>query len=178
MTPIEQRDPQRQFRGHLAAPVTVWTAYSDAHERSALTVSSILLAEGDPPSVLGLVGPLTDFWEAVRESKRFVVHILSEDQGRIGDQCAGLYPGLDSAFEGLSVRRSEWGPVLDAVGRRAFCHLHSFLDIGYSILARGEVGRIEHPTSGEDPLVRYRSEYFGIRPRQARRGSAGSVSES
>lgn len=54
-TPLEERDPTRRFRGRLAAPVTVWTSGA-VSGRGGLTVSSLLVAEGDPGIILGLVG--------------------------------------------------------------------------------------------------------------------------
>ena len=45
--PEGERDPVRRMRGRLAAPVTIITAGDDVG-RSGLTVSSLMLAEGDP----------------------------------------------------------------------------------------------------------------------------------
>jgi flavin reductase (DIM6/NTAB) family NADH-FMN oxidoreductase RutF len=60
-------------------PVTIWTANGNEGRPEGITVSSILIGEGDPPSVLGLIAPDPSFWDAVRASKRFVVHVLERD---------------------------------------------------------------------------------------------------
>ena len=65
------RDPVRQFRGRLVAPVTVVTAGQEGSE-TALTVSSLMVAEGEPSSVIALIGTNTDLWEAIESSRRFV----------------------------------------------------------------------------------------------------------
>ena len=51
--PTGQRSPVRRLRGRLAAPVTLWTAPGPA----GLTVSSTLVAEGEPDRLLGLIDP-------------------------------------------------------------------------------------------------------------------------
>jgi len=89
--PPRERDLSRRLRGRLAAPVTVWTSTSSEGRPVGITVSSVLVGEGEPPVVLGLIGTLTDFWDAVQDSRHFVVHVLAEDQRRMADEFAGRY---------------------------------------------------------------------------------------
>ena len=49
--PAGRRDPTRRLRGRLVAPVTIWTA-GRPPGGAGLTVSSILVAEGQPARVL------------------------------------------------------------------------------------------------------------------------------
>src|SRR5579884_2047030 len=100
-TPADGGDRIRRLRGRLAAPVTVWTAQRADGEAAGITVSSVMLVEGDPPAVVGVVGPLSEFREAVVASGRFVVHVLSSAQVRLADQCALRYPG--DPFEGFTL---------------------------------------------------------------------------
>src|ERR671922_3117560 len=74
-TPPERRSQARRLRGRLLAPVTVWTAGSPS-AGAALTVSSVLVAEGEPARILGLIDPTSALWEATREAGAFVVHVL------------------------------------------------------------------------------------------------------
>ena len=67
--PAGQRSPVRRLRGRLAAPVTLWTAPGPA----GLTVSSTLVAEGEPDRLLGLIDAESDLWAAVEEAGRFAV---------------------------------------------------------------------------------------------------------
>jgi 3-hydroxy-9,10-secoandrosta-1,3,5(10)-triene-9,17-dione monooxygenase reductase component len=53
--PPERRDPTRRLRGRLVAPVTVWTA-GRPPGGAGLTVSSVLVAEGDPARLAWLHG--------------------------------------------------------------------------------------------------------------------------
>ena len=157
-------DQVRRLRGLLAAPVTVWTSYGEDGAAVGITVSSILVAEGEPPALLGLVGPLSDFWEAARWSKRFVVHVLGSGAVGLADRFAQRYPG--DPFDGLAVSSSEWGPVLDDVGTRVTCSVSGFLEIGYQILVRGQPVDMAMPEDSPPALVHYRGRYMTVAARQ------------
>lgn len=159
--PPEYRDPTRRFRGRLPAPVTVWTT-THTGGAAGLTVSSLVVAEGEPAFVLGLVGPLTDFWDALQESERFVVHVLGRDQRRLADQFAGRYPA--SPFEGLTVEPTAWGPALESAPTRAFCRLDSFTEVGYSVLVQGAIEELRVDETAAAPLIHYRGQYLAARP--------------
>jgi 3-hydroxy-9,10-secoandrosta-1,3,5(10)-triene-9,17-dione monooxygenase reductase component len=163
--PVDQRDPARRFRGRLPAAVTVWTASFADGRATGITVSSLLVAEGEPPAVLGLIGTLTNFWDAVRESKRFVVHVLSEDQRRVADEFAGRYTQVNFTEGWSAADESEWGPTLRAVTTRAYCGLGGFMESGYFLLVRGDVDHFDIDDPAPAPLVHYRGGYSGIRAR-------------
>jgi flavin reductase (DIM6/NTAB) family NADH-FMN oxidoreductase RutF len=156
--PAEERDPIRRLRGRLPMPVTIWTAHGEEGLVAGITMSSVLVGEGDPPSVLGLIAPDSLFWDAVQTSKRFVVHVLNRDQARIADQFALRYPG--DPFEGLSTARSEYGPVLSDIGTRSGCTLTGYLDGGYSLLIRGSIEVVDLDPDPLQPLIHYRGRYF------------------
>lgn len=162
--PVDQRDPARRLRGRLAAPVTVWTCYAEDRPQG-ITVSSILAAEGEPATVVGLLGPLSEFWEALQVSGRFVVHLLGAEHARVADQFALRYPG--DPFEGLSTTASPHGPVLDGVTSRAACTLSDHSELGYSVMVRGSIDDVTLGP-GDDPLVHYRGRYFTLATRSPR----------
>jgi 3-hydroxy-9,10-secoandrosta-1,3,5(10)-triene-9,17-dione monooxygenase reductase component len=68
------------------APVTVWTA-GHAPGGAGLTVSSVLVAEGQPARLLGPIDPASASWEAMREAGAFVVHVLA-----VGDRALAERP--------------------------------------------------------------------------------------
>ena len=166
--PPELKDRVRQLRGRLAAPVTVWTAAFSDGRPVGITVSSVLVGEGEPPVILGLIGTLTEFWEAVIESRRFVVHVLNEDQRRAADEFAGRYTQVTFTAGWSSADQSEWGPILSDIGTRAYCRLGGFMESGYFLLVRGDIERIELEDPAPPPLVHYRGGYSGLRPRRGR----------
>jgi 3-hydroxy-9,10-secoandrosta-1,3,5(10)-triene-9,17-dione monooxygenase reductase component len=161
---VDQRDHVRRLRGRLPGPVTVWTAYGEAELSTGLTVSSVLIGEGEPPSVVGLIAPDSPLWDALRISKRFVVHVLDRAQARIADQFALKYPG--DPFEGLSVAGSDYGPVLREATTRAKATLMGYIDGGYSLLIRGSIDEVELDSNPTAPLVHYRGRYFTTGPRK------------
>jgi 3-hydroxy-9,10-secoandrosta-1,3,5(10)-triene-9,17-dione monooxygenase reductase component len=155
--PPELRDPTRRLRGQLVEPVTVWTAYGPDERPAGVTVSSVLVAEGEPSGIIGLIGPVSDFWDAVVHSQRFVVHVLDADQARISDQLASRYPG--DPFEGIVVSHSAHGPVLEEVGVRAACGLSGYTEAGYYHLVQGVIEDIAIGPDDAAPLVHYRGRY-------------------
>jgi len=161
--PPEDRDQARRFRGSMAAPVTVWTS-SGGDGPAGLTVSSTIVVEGSRPSLLGLIGSLTDLWEAISTSRRFVVHVLSAPQARLADQFAGRYPV--TPFESVDVAASDWGPVLVDVPNRAFCELESSPLAGYFLLVSGLIAGTQL-IEIDAPLVNYRGQYVTTAPRRS-----------
>src|SRR5258706_11309084 len=93
-TPEGDRSPLRRLRGRLAAPVSLWTAPGPA----GLTVSSMLVADGEPGRVLGLVDDESQLWAAIEESGRFAVAPLRDRDRQLADRFAGLLPAPGGPF--------------------------------------------------------------------------------
>jgi flavin reductase (DIM6/NTAB) family NADH-FMN oxidoreductase RutF len=159
-TPADLREPARRLRGRLAAPVTVWTAGA-GDAAAALTVSSLLVAEGEPARVLGLLGDLTDVWEALRDTGTFTVHVLERGHRALADRFAGRVPIVGGLFAGLDVAGSPYGPVLRDVGTRAACRFEDATPVGYGLLVRGRVEQVD-VGDAERPLVYFRGRYRGL----------------
>jgi 3-hydroxy-9,10-secoandrosta-1,3,5(10)-triene-9,17-dione monooxygenase reductase component len=162
-TPLEERDPVRRLRARLMAPVTVWTAYNNAERPAGITISSVLVAEGDSPEVLGLVDPLSALWSAIEETSRFIVHVLAADQVRVAEKFALRIPG--NPFEGEELIATEWGPALRAVTTRVACSLVSSTEAGYALLVRARLAEFVLDESNARPLAYYRGDYFTAGPR-------------
>ena len=162
-TPLEARKPIRRFRGRLAAGVTIWTAGA-GDDRMGLTMSSVLVAEGEPPSILGLMSDTTDLYERIRTSGRFVVHVLDADLGVAADVFAGLRPSPGGKFADVSFEESEWGPVIEQIPTRAYCRFAEETEVGYHRLMRGEVDKLELDDL-QHPLVYFRGRYRSLEQR-------------
>ncbi len=114
-TPPADRDQVRQFRGRIAAGVTIWTASSDGRP-AGLTVSSMLVAAGSPGRVLGLIDPDSDLYLAMRESGLVAVSVLGSAHRYLADAFAGLVPAPGGVFRLATWHPTAFGPVLsDAV---------------------------------------------------------------
>ncbi|MGI8775693.1 MAG: flavin reductase family protein [Actinomycetota bacterium] len=160
--PPEARSPARRLRGRLPAPVTLWTAQG-VEGPTGLTVSSVLVAEGEPAVILGLISSTADLYEAILESRRFLVHVLEHSDKELSERFAGLRPAPGGLFEGVTVEDSPFGPVLTDLQTRAYCSLVDARETGYHQLVTGHIEDLrvdEVPT----PLVHLRGKYRDLDP--------------
>jgi 3-hydroxy-9,10-secoandrosta-1,3,5(10)-triene-9,17-dione monooxygenase reductase component len=160
-TPPERRSVVRRLRGRLLAPVTVWTA-GGLEDGAGLTVSAVLVAEGEPARVLGLIDPASAFWEATRQAGAFMVHVLAEGDRSLAERFAEVRPPIRGMFDGLEVAASPWGPVLGRNRPRAGCRLSGSTTVGYAELVEGVLEEIElHDL--DDPLAWLHGGYRSVR---------------
>jgi len=160
-TPLEERRLDRRFRGRLVAPVTVWTAGS-GDRRAGLTVSSLLVAEGDPAEVVGLLDPLSELFDMLVERGSFVVHVLDTADQRLAGMFAGAYP-VDP-FEEVDTVDGEFGPVISGTRHRLGCRLDGSEELGFQMLVRGSIEALEIVAEAGQPLIRYRGRYRKLSP--------------
>lgn len=152
------RDVIRQFRGPLAAGVTLWASGRAGSRRAGLTVSSLLVANGDPPRVLALLDPLADLVEVLGDTRRTAVTLLRHGDRRVAEVFARTVPAPGGLFRQAEFADQPWGPVLVGATSWVGLRLQQFEEVGWSVLA---TCTIEHVTVGEmgDPLVHYRGGY-------------------
>jgi flavin reductase (DIM6/NTAB) family NADH-FMN oxidoreductase RutF len=153
-------DQVRRFRGRLSAPVTIVTA-GDGESRTGLTVSSLMVVEGEPGRVVAVVGPGTDVWDAIAGTGKFVIHVCDDRHRALAEVFAGLRPSPGGVFAGLEVSQSEWGPVIDEMGTRAYCSYETRAEMGYSGLVTARVDRVE-PADLTRPLAYFRGRYHTL----------------
>ena len=158
--PEDDREPIRRLRGRLAAPVTIVTA-GDGDDRAGLTISSLVIAEGDPGWVTFLLGPTADLYDVLERSERFIVHILESRHRALSDVFAARRPSPGGLFADLDLDDSAWGPVIRSVPNRAFCSVASLTETGYSVLVAATIDEVlvEDLT---DPLVYFRGHYRSL----------------
>jgi len=160
-TPWEERRLDRRFRGRLVASVTVWTAGS-GDRRAGLTVSSLLVAEGNPAEVVGLLDPLSELFDVLVEQGGFVVHVLDAADQRLAGMFAGAYP-VDP-FEEVDTVDGEFGPVISGTRHTLGCRLGGSEELGFQMLVRGRIEALEIVEEAGQPLVRYRGRYRKLAP--------------
>lgn len=110
-TPEPERDPVRRFRGRIGGGVSLWTAGAEA-DRAGLTVSSFMVATGEPGMVLGLIDPDSALADAIAASGRVVVQLLTAHQRQISEVFAGQLPAPGGAFAAFDWEQTAWGPRL------------------------------------------------------------------
>jgi len=160
LEPESDRDPVRRFRGRLGGAVTLWTAgVGDApQDRAGLTVSSIMVAGGEPARVLALLDPDSDLTERLLDTGRAVVHLLAWEHHDLADVFAGVAPAPGGRFRTAEFEPTAWGPRLVSAPSWAGVSLESATEVGWSTLATCVVDDV---TIGEDlePLVHRRGRY-------------------
>lgn len=152
-----ERDQTRRFRGRLTAPVTIVTAGNE-DEQAGLTVSSLIVVEGEQPQIVLVVGPTSDLWDLIGETGKLIVHICRENDNGRSDVFAGLRPSPGGVFAGSPTEMTDWGPVLADIADRAYCTVAKREEIGYSGLVTARIDEIEVSNFG-DPLVYFRGKY-------------------
>jgi len=157
MTVPEERDPIRQLRGRLASAVTVFTSGSGS-DLAGLTISSVMIAEGDPPRVVALVNDATDLKDALELTERFVLHVLERGDEHLSEEFAGLRPRPGGVFSDRQTSQSHWGPVLVEESTRASCTVERMEPLGGMVLLVGRIDRVELGDVA-NPLVYFRGGY-------------------
>ncbi len=161
--PPAGRNPLRRLRGRLPAPVTVW-AGGDGTGRSGLTVSSVLVADGDPGEVLGLIDADSDFADRLGPGVPVAVSLLGQAHRHVADVFAGLAPSPGGMFRTGRWSATGWGPVLaDApgwIGARLVADEPDHA--GWALLVRARIEHVELPEVRDDPLAYLRGRYGSV----------------
>lgn len=152
--PEAAKSAVRRLRGRLAAPVTIWTAPGPA----GLTVSSTVVADGDPGRILGLIDAESDFWDAALAAGRFAVVPLTPADRQLADRFAGLMPSPGGLFATGAWEPTPFGPVPAGAAAWAGCRLASERECGWARLAEGVIESLMI-NGAAAPLVHYRGRY-------------------
>ena len=153
-------DPVRQLRGRLGGAVSLWTAPGPA----GLTVSSLLVAAGEPSYVMGLVDPDSDLAEALAREKRAVVQLLQWRHRDLAEAFAGLAPAPGGPFAQAAFEETAWGPRLVDATTWAGVALVESREVGWSTEVTCVVEHLG-VADEDEPLEHRRGRY--LRPRSS-----------
>jgi flavin reductase (DIM6/NTAB) family NADH-FMN oxidoreductase RutF len=159
----------RRLRARLPAAVTIW-ATGSGRERTGLTVSSMLVADGEPGYVVGLLKPETDLVDALVPGATFVVSVLRYRHRQLAEMFAGLAPAPGGMFGYGEWQQESKGPRLVGAIATASCTVEGpAIPTGYGALLRAAVDGIDmvdvraEATAGDDtddrPLTYHRGSY-------------------
>jgi flavin reductase (DIM6/NTAB) family NADH-FMN oxidoreductase RutF len=160
LPPDSERSPLRRFRGRLPSPVTVWTSAVDG-ERAGWTVSSTLVADGQPAEVLGLVDEDSDLATLMPRARTVAVSLLGWEHRGMADAFAGTAPAPGGPFRLGTWTDTPWGPVLaDAVGWIGARLLPGDLGhAGWALLVRATIEQVHLNEADLDSLMHLRGRY-------------------
>lgn len=144
LPPPEQRDPARRLRGLLPSPVSIWTSASGG-QRDGWTISSMLVANGEPAELVALVDEDCEWWELFRATRLATVNVLGTGHGGLSDVFARVAPSPGGPFRSGEWESGSHGPRLMGAAARAGVRL---LDddpdhAGWGLLVRAIVEWIE-----------------------------------
>ena len=166
-TPEPDRSPLRRWRGRMSAAVSVWAA-GDGPGRTGWTLSSFLVADGEPAEVLGLLdedSALADRLTAAgAEGATLTVNLLGWAHRGLADAFAGLAPAPGGPFTLGTWQPSDWGPVLaDAPGWLGARLVGEPQPAGWSLLVRAVVEHVElSPEPPDGMLGHVRGRYRAV----------------
>ncbi len=139
----------------MPAAVTVWLAPGDEAPAAGrlgmyragmgtvgLTVSSLVVAPGEPGRLAGVVNPTTDLGDlfASGSATAFTVHILGRGQRALARHFAGDVPAPQGE---LRVEAGAAGLAIAGVSDRIYCHKATCHPFGWSLLVEAEVQAVE-----------------------------------
>ncbi len=150
-------DLPRRLRGRSGGAVSLWTAGS-GRDRAGLTVTSFMVAGGEPPRLLALLDPDSDLAEALDVGSLAVVHLLSWAHRDLAEAFAGAAPAPGGPFRTGSFEDTASGPRLMDAGTWADVQVESVTEVGWSALVTATVTHLE---VGDDdrPLLHRRGRY-------------------
>jgi flavin reductase (DIM6/NTAB) family NADH-FMN oxidoreductase RutF len=149
-------DPVRRFRGRLGGAVSLWTA-GDGPGRAGLTVSSVMVANGSPARVLGLLDPDATFRDVLEDTGTAVVQLLEWEDRGLADAFGGVGPAPGGPFTLGAWTQTDHGPALTD-RTRALVRLESVTEVGWSVLAVATIEAIEM-VDDRRPLEHRRGRY-------------------
>ena len=146
-------EPERRFRGRLAARVSLWTS-GEGRDRAGLTVSSQLVAMGEPWRVVAALNPDSDLAESLQTTRRAAISLLQQDQRALSDAFAGG-PAPGGPFRLTDWEQSEWGPVPMGQQTWAGVSLENAVEVGWQLLVTCTLDHLVIDDR-DDPLVNHR----------------------
>ncbi|HTW15276.1 MAG TPA: flavin reductase family protein [Nocardioides sp.] len=158
-------DPVRRLRGRLGGAVSLWTAgdLEDQHGRAGLTVTSLMVAAGEPARVLALVDPDSDLADVVAETGRCVVQLLAWEERDLAEAFAGTAPAPGGPFRQADFEQTPWGPRLAGASTWAGVRLETTASVGWSALLTCVVEEIV-VGDDRDPLAHRRGRWLRPAP--------------
>jgi flavin reductase (DIM6/NTAB) family NADH-FMN oxidoreductase RutF len=156
-------DPVRRLRGRLGGAVSLWTAgdLADPHGRAGMTITSLMVAHGEPGRVLALLDPDSDLADVLDDTGRAVVQLLSWEHRGLAEAFAGTAPAPGGPFRQAAFEQTAWGPRLGSARTWAGVRIETTVTVGWSSLLTCVV---EETAIGDDadPLAHRRGRWVRL----------------
>lgn len=165
LEPEGDRDPVRRLRGRLGGSVSLWTSGTPS-DRAGLTVTSWLVAGGEPGRVVALLDPDADLTETLLDSGRGVVQLLEWEDRGLADAFAGVTPAPGGPWRMAEWVASDHGPRLARALTWASISVEADVEVGWSRLVTCTLDEV---VVGDDssPLTHRRGRYVPPSPERS-----------
>lgn len=158
LEPEGDRDPVRRLRGRQGGTVSLWTAGSET-DRAGLTVSSWMVAGGEPGRVLALLDPDADLTDVLLATGRGVLQLLAWTDRDLADVFAGTAPAPGGPWRLADWVWTDHGPRLARATTWATIEVETDVEVGWSRLVTCVLVDVVMGEDG-DPLVHRRGRYL------------------
>lgn len=144
LPPEGERSAVRRLRGRWPAGVAVVTT-GEGRSRVGLTVSSLLVVDGDPGVVVMMLDPLSDLAESLGPGTPCVVNVLGPGQGDLAEVFAGQAPAPGGTFTIGEWRDGSHGPELAGAAAVARGHVSQVAghETGWSLRHEVELASVD-----------------------------------
>jgi flavin reductase (DIM6/NTAB) family NADH-FMN oxidoreductase RutF len=151
----QDRNPLRRFRGRMASPVSIWAATANG-TRAGWTLSSFLVADGDPAEAIGLIDEESPLADVLADTATLTINLLGWKQRALADAFAGVAPAPGGPFGHAAWQNSDWGPVLEGSLGWIGARLKPDPDhAGWGLLLRAVVEKVEIQSDPTDDVLCY-----------------------
>ena len=156
------------FRNTLAqwaSGVSIVTTRSDEGAQVGTTVSSFTSVSAEPPIVSVCLNQKSFTRTSIEVSGYFAVNILGNNQLRVGQVFAGMFPDVEDRFADFTFESAETGaPILqDALGWLD-CKVIQAVEVGSHIVFFGEVQAAHAQEISAEPLLYYHRQWGSFTP--------------
>jgi flavin reductase (DIM6/NTAB) family NADH-FMN oxidoreductase RutF len=132
-------------------------------DRAGLTVSSVLVLDGEPGIVLAVVDPLSELHDAVLAGGTAVLNLLGWQHHALAEAFGFQAPAPGGPFRLAEWTASRWGPTLTDAPAWAGCRLISRPPepLGWGVQLLLAIEQVQIGPDGQ-PLVHHRGRYHRI----------------
>jgi 3,4-dihydroxy-2-butanone 4-phosphate synthase len=151
----------RDVMGHFATGVSVITARAGDGAPVGTTANAISSVSLDPPLLLACLARSSETLAAVRESGRFAINILADEQRHHSDRFAKKGDAVRS--HEVEFHDHDLGvPTIPGALATIACEVQSIYPAGDHEIVVGFAHHLEHREPGAKPLLFYRGAYSEI----------------
>jgi 3,4-dihydroxy-2-butanone 4-phosphate synthase len=151
----------RDVMGHFATGVSVVTARDESGAPVGTTANAISSVSLDPPLLLACLAKDSETLAAIRETGKFAINILADDQRHHSDRFAKK--GDAVASHEVDFDDHEHGvPVLPGALATVTCEVEAIHPAGDHQIVVGDARHLYHREPGAQPLLFFRGSYSEI----------------